>query len=129
MAIVKLQEEGFTNISVGADTSRSDLIEFVSSQYPEMSGSHTLWDLSLYNLDSSSANSARSIVNEYESISANASPTVKLLTKKCAILVNSDLGFGMARMFQTLADQRLNMEYRVFREKSEAVAWLTQGNS
>lgn len=128
MAIVSVREDGFTSISVGADTSRSDLIEFVSNQFPKMSDSHTLWDLSLYNFDSSSADSARLLVYEFELISSNPSSTKSSPTRKCAILVDSDLSFGMARMFQALADQRLNMEYGVFREKSEAIAWLTQGN-
>jgi hypothetical protein len=44
---------------------------------------------------------------------------------KIAFIVKGDLGFGMLRMFETLAD-RLRYETKVFRNFSEGENWLLQ---
>ena len=42
----------------------------------------------------------------------------------CAIVVSSDLMFGMARMFLTLAEERFQ-KAQVFRQADKAKEWLT----
>jgi hypothetical protein len=44
---------------------------------------------------------------------------------KIAFIVKSDLGFGMTRMFEALAD-KLGYETKVFRSYSEGENWLIQ---
>jgi len=44
---------------------------------------------------------------------------------RAAILVNSDAVFGMARMTQLRAELRMNGTIRPFRNRDDAVAWLT----
>ena len=41
-----------------------------------------------------------------------------------AILVNSDLGFGLSRMFEMLRDNLGEEGIRVFRNREEASAWV-----
>lgn len=42
---------------------------------------------------------------------------------RMAILVATDVGFGLARMYQTLSSE-MNTEVRIFRDRDEAMAWL-----
>ena len=42
---------------------------------------------------------------------------------RTAILVARDLDFGIARMFQALAEQ-VDVEYQVFRDEADAIEWL-----
>ena len=42
---------------------------------------------------------------------------------RMAILTGSDIGFGLSRMFQLLADQA-SYEIKVFRESDDAIEWL-----
>lgn len=44
---------------------------------------------------------------------------------RTAILVTSDVNYGMARIYASLADQ-LPRQTRVFRSESEALAWLQE---
>jgi hypothetical protein len=46
----------------------------------------------------------------------------------CAIVANRDALFGMLRMFEVLAEQAFR-ETRVFRDRSEAQAWLASHRS
>jgi hypothetical protein len=45
-----------------------------------------------------------------------------------AIVVSSDLDFGLARMFQALADDR-RLTYGVFKDFDKALAWATRHQS
>ena len=42
------------------------------------------------------------------------------------ILVDSDVGFAMMRMLQILAEGKIQIEFCVFRDRSEAEAWLAE---
>lgn len=43
---------------------------------------------------------------------------------KAAIVVDSDLAFGMGRMVELRADGRLDPNFRIFRDMDEARRWL-----
>jgi hypothetical protein len=43
---------------------------------------------------------------------------------KAAIVASEDLQFGMARMLQMKADEKVHPEFRVFREMAAAKAWI-----
>jgi hypothetical protein len=45
-----------------------------------------------------------------------------------AIVVSSELDFGLARMFQALADDR-RLNYGVFKDFDKALAWATGNQS
>lgn len=42
---------------------------------------------------------------------------------RCAVLVESEEQFGLARMYQSLSDS-LQMETEIFRDRAEALRWL-----
>jgi hypothetical protein len=53
-----------------------------------------------------------------------SSPKVVAQTRR-ALLVGSDLSFGMYRMFESLASGG-SVDYRVFRDEAEARAWVEE---
>jgi hypothetical protein len=54
-------------------------------------------------------------------------PLVLSPTSRRAVVVASDLGFGMARMYEMLRDER-GGAVRVFRDIGEARRWVTGGD-
>lgn len=48
---------------------------------------------------------------------------------RCAIVTGSGSSFGLARVFEALAEARVPTRYRVFRSRAEAEAWLGEGRS
>lgn len=47
-----------------------------------------------------------------------------------ALVFDSDVGFGLGRMFETFQDlQNAPVEYRTFRSRDDALAWLGIGTS
>ncbi len=50
-------------------------------------------------------------------------PPLFIRTSRRAIVVATDMGYGMARMFELMRDSRAG-EIRIFREMTEAKAWL-----
>ncbi len=43
---------------------------------------------------------------------------------KAALVVSSDVAFGMGRMLQTLSEGRVEPHFRIFRDMSDACEWL-----
>lgn len=46
---------------------------------------------------------------------------------RTAIVVGSELGFGIARMISSLADGQLEFQMAVFRSEPDAINWLKEG--
>ena len=65
------------------------------------------------------------ILDMMDEINKNHLTTMKHF--KTAFLVNTDLGLGMARMFQLMGDG-LPFRVGVFREEDKAKTWLTDDN-
>lgn len=42
-----------------------------------------------------------------------------------AVVMDSDLGFGLGRMFEMMSEEDLPITMRVFRDRKEAETWLT----
>ena len=58
-----------------------------------------------------------------------AKATVFSPESRRAILVNNDLKFGLARMFETFRDIRGEKGIRVFRSLDDALAWVLDHNT
>ena len=58
-----------------------------------------------------------------------AKATVFSSESRRAILVNNDLKFGLARMFEAFRDIRGEKGIRVFRNLDDALAWILDQNS
>jgi len=73
-----------------------------------------LLDLTSADWDAVTANGVRALA---------ARPPLFASSARRALVVHSDLGFGMSRMFELLRESRPD-EFRVFRSIEEAAAWL-----
>ncbi len=112
---------GFTHFAVKGEVLLDETLACMSRYYARDAASIplALWDFRLADLSSF--------------YSAELESTILMIEKniemrqggKSALLVDSDVGFGLARMLETnweLTD--LPMEMRAFRKYDEAVAWL-----
>ena len=96
---------------------RSSLEKIVQSkEYPP--DTRTLWDLRELDFSQIDRNFEESLINISKKFPSRGSPRI-------AFIVESDLAFGMVRMFETLAD-RLGYQTMVFRSFSEGENWLLQ---
>lgn len=82
------------------------------------SGMRVLWDLreaTLTSLDEAGIRSLLELNSRYQEERGAG---------RSAIVVSRDVDYGIARMFQTYAED-LPWETRVYRDHAEAVAWIT----
>ena len=78
----------------------------------------TLWDLRELDFNEINSNFEESLIKISEEFPERGSA-------KIAFVVGGDLGFGIVRMFETLADE-LGYETMVFKSFSEGENWLLQ---
>ena len=64
-----------------------------------------------------------------ENIRTLAKATVFSMKSRRAILVDTDLKFGLARMFETFRDFHGEKGIRVFRNPDDALAWVLGHNT
>jgi hypothetical protein len=59
---------------------------------------------------------------------ASGNPLYRTVSKKVKIatLVETGLGFGISRMWESYAERELRASHRIFRSQEEAVAWLEE---
>jgi len=102
--------------SVG--TTMHEVQEYIYAHVEEWRRHNVCWILD--NLDFLSLNSAtmRLIVIGF---AQRVNPRVGL---KTALIAKRDLGFGMLRMLEIMAYERIDLDIRVFRTMAEAMPWL-----
>lgn len=59
-----------------------------------------------------------------ESVAALANESMFRPGVRKAIVASTDVAFGLARMYEALADSRLHQSVEVFRDAAEALRWL-----
>jgi len=96
----------------------AEVFDYVSGNIASWADKQVFWDLRLFDFTSIDAQSIRSFLGP----AAPLSETRRGL--KTAILVDSDVGFGMMRMLQILSEGKIQIELGVFRDRTEAFAWL-----
>ena len=109
--------EGSTTIEMFKQT----INELISSiEYPP--NVSTIWDLRKLDLDSIDSNFVKGLIAIRKGID-NKRGNVKI-----AYVVNSDLSFGMTRMYQILSEiEELAQSIQIFRNLDDAKKWLLKG--
>ncbi len=54
----------------------------------------------------------------------NAQYKAKVGPSKCALVVPSDLAYGLGRMWEVFVDEQWDVTEKLFRYRDEAIAWL-----
>lgn len=85
------------------------------------SGKPVLVDHSNMNMDALDFNAMRSIVEATRTYYQNSGHE-----KHAVIVSRKPLDYGISRIWLALAETYMDIETRVFQDKNEAVAWLTQ---
>ncbi len=85
----------------------------------EWGNRQVIWDLRLFNFHSIDKNSINYFLSKSKPLSEMR------LGLKTAIIADTDLGFGMMRMLEFMADEKLSFTVRVYRNKEKAFQWLT----
>ena len=117
MSITSTSEADVVIISVKDDNKFESILDYMSTRMDEWGKSQVLWDMTLYNFQSIDSVSIRNFISRSKSLSE------KRAGIKNAILVDSDLGFGMMRMLQLIAEDKLEVVLNVFRNKEKALQW------
>ncbi len=78
----------------------------------------SIWDMNLFNFVSIDLNSIHYFISKIKP------PSEKRAGMKAALVVDSDLGFGMMRMLGMLSENTLKVTIHVFRSKDQALQWL-----
>jgi hypothetical protein len=120
LSISSVNETGIIINSVEESDTLDDIIGYITQHVAEWSSHQVLWDLTLLDFNVINSESIRSLIQKGLSLSE------KRTGLKTALLVDNDLGFGMMRMLQILSEERLKIEFGVFRGKDEALEWLNE---
>ncbi len=113
-------EQGIVFNTAAEGASLDDFLEYVTANIQDWRTLPVCWDMSKLDYESLTGDTVRNVIYRAGDV---ASVRAGL---KTAFTVDHDLGFGMMRMFQMIADEQLPIEFRVFRDKESAVAWLSE---
>jgi hypothetical protein len=109
-------EQGILRVVIAGKPTAEELIQNLKKIQSEPGYSH---DLRLWDFRNSNFNLTK---EELEQVAAQAS-SADSRPGKVAMLVKGDLAFGLARMYEMYRNSELT-EVEVFRDESEALAWL-----
>jgi len=79
-----------------------------------------VWDLSHFDFMSVDARTLRLFVERAAKMST------KRKGRKTALVVQSEVGFGMMRMLQILAEDKVQVTFGVFRDLAGALRWVNE---
>ena len=97
-----------------------DIYDYLVLHVHEWIDRAVLWDLTCLDFSRFGPQSARIFIEK------NRQLLKKRSKQKTAILVNSDLGFGLSRKYETLSEDLIQVAYRVFKDTEEALNWLKE---
>jgi hypothetical protein len=120
MGITSSIEQNTIVNTAGSDVTLEEIFGYISRNIAAWTGKQILWDLRAFDFTSIDSQTIRSFLGP----AAPLSETRRGL--RTAILVESDVGFGMMRMLQILSEGKIQIELGVFRDRTEAFAWLAQ---
>ena len=119
MSITTIIDADVVINSVGDSEAFEDILEYLAQNLGTWGNRQVLWDVTSFNFQSVGPQSIRSLISDGISLSEKRSGL------KTAILVDSDLGYGMMRMLQILAEERFKTSLGLFRSKDQALEWLS----
>jgi hypothetical protein len=120
MGISSVIESDHVLNTVEAGDSFSDILTFVTQNIDSWGSRHHLWDMTRFDFESVNSHAVHSFIRNGTKLS------LKHAGRKTAILVNSEVAFGMTRMVQLLSEGKFKFEMGVFRDQDKALAWLKE---
>ena len=118
MSFTCIVESNFVINTAEEGDTLDEIFDFISNNRESWGSRHVMWDMTLFDSQSINPQSVLSFIQQ------SASLTERRSGLKNAILVPSDLGFGMARMLKILGDGQFKAELGVFRDRDCAIKWL-----
>ena len=117
------KNDGFIHHILTGDITEVDIIEAFDNSLavPDLKpDSHVIWDFREVHLPNlaDTMNQLKALAGYIKSKERNRSEGYKV-----ALVANSDLLFGMARMYQVVASS-LPVQFRVFKKIKEAEGWI-----
>jgi len=111
-------EDNFVVNTVDDEETITSIDQYFSINFEKWKNKNVLWDLRQMDFKNIHASDIRRFVE-------NKVDTVQVRKGlKTALLVESDLAFGMMRMLNLLAEEKVGIIFGVFKEHDEAVKWL-----
>jgi hypothetical protein len=107
-----LQTDGVTRVTFFSNPEMADILQAQEAASKLINAGHRLGDFRNVNLDKVSPRRA-----------ADNSRSLVKAPSKIAILVNSDLSFGLSRMHDACRTDKTT-QVRTFRDETEAIDWL-----
>ena len=123
MSIKVTLESTYAILTPDASETLDGILQFISDNIHLWNDKNTLWDVRALNFKDISPEKIRLFTDRIQ-------PVTKIREGlKTAIVVNSDLSFGMTRMFQLQYNEKINIYTEIFKDKDEAVNWLTDDST
>jgi hypothetical protein len=117
-------QHNLTTHKCSGNLTEKELLDTIKSFYNGSPTLNTLWNFSDASISSISTETVKKIFPMVLNLGSRRQ------SGKSAIVAPSDLEYGMARMFQTMAEiNDFPFVKRVFRSMEEAKQWLFQGQS
>jgi len=118
MTTTQILTSNIAVITVEAGDKFNEIIHYTYENRQNWNHLNVLWDVTV-------------LFESGESFTEEVYAAIELLAdgsdrkgRKTALLVDSDLAFGMARMFKTLVEKKLPAEISIFRSRQDAMSWL-----
>jgi hypothetical protein len=114
------EAKGLTVHTCTGAVTQQEVLVAIRSHYDEKPTPHNLWDLREADLTGLVGIDVQKIASFTKAYSPERP------SGKTALVSTSDLGFGLARIYQGMAsDPKRPVEVKVFRTLEEAMAWCT----
>ena len=121
--IIFVKEKGYFIIKTSGDTSPDDIeasLEQVLNNPEWSTGKHILYDNRLENLCNLSGGDIQRISLKFTQFND------KLQHSKIALVMPSDIAFGLARMWETFTENTASFKTNVFRTITDAFTWIEE---
>ena len=104
--------------TISSEATLPEVFMYIANHIDVWKDRHIIWNMNDFIFNDETTETFRQFIMKGEDISE------KRKGLKTAIVVRSDLGYGMMRMFSMLAEGRLQFSLQTFRNLAEAKKWL-----
>lgn len=120
MSIKTVIESGVVVNTIDNGDKLEDIGLYIAQNICEWEKMPVLWDVENFRFETLDPEKIRTFIRKKALLSQKRSGL------KTAILVENDLGYGMMRMFQVIAETNIKIKFGVFRTKDEAFEWINE---